>query len=67
MGIQKNYTDPHKSIFKWHDQKHTIFDIQCNNYGYIIISLQLIHILLNVETIWEEVKSIHSYLYETFS
>lgn len=64
-GDTKNYTDPHKSIFKWHDQKNTIFDIQCK-YGYIIQSLPLIHILLNVETIWEEVKSIHSY-HETFS
>lgn len=67
MGNQKNYTDPHKSIFKWHDQKITIFGIQCKyGYMYIIQSLPLIHITLNVETIWEEVISIHSY-HETFS
>lgn len=61
MGNQKNYTDPHKSTFKWHDQKITIFGIQCKyGYMYIIQSLPLIHIILNVETIWEEVKpSIH--------
>lgn len=64
MGIQKITQIPTKA-YSSDMTKNTISDIQCK-YGYIIQSLPLIHILLNVETIWEEVKSIHSY-HETFS
>lgn len=68
MRIHKKlHRSSQRHIQVTYDQKITIFGIQCKyGYMYIIQSLPLIHIILNVETIWEEVISIHSY-HETFS